>query len=92
MNFNVEIIGLLAGSLTTISFVLQVYKTWKTKSAENLSLSMFMVYIIGISLWFTYGLEIHSISMIISNTITAILSFTLIYFKFRYRDREHRKE
>ena len=82
---SVEIIGFLAGGLTTASFVPQVYKTWKTKSAENLSLTMLFLFFMGISLWFTYGIFVDSIAMIVTNSITAVLSMLLIYFKFKYK-------
>jgi MtN3 and saliva related transmembrane protein len=82
---NIEIIGFLAGGLTTASFVPQVYKTWKTKSTENLSLTMLSLFFIGISLWFTYGVYVNSLAMIVTNAITAVLSITLIYFKIKYK-------
>ncbi len=81
----IEILGLFAGGLTTASFVPQVYKTWKTKSAENLSLTMFSLFFIGITLWFVYGIFVNSIAMIVTNAITASLSILLIYFKLKYK-------
>jgi len=82
---SIEILGLFAGGLTTTSLVPQVYKTWKTKSAESLSLTMFLLFFLGILLWFVYGIYVNSIAMIITNAITAALSITLIYFKFKYK-------
>jgi len=81
----IEIVGLLAGALTTASLVPQVYKIWKTKSAENLSLTMFTLFFIGVILWFTYGIVTHSIAMIVANLITAILAIIIIYFKIKYK-------
>ncbi len=81
----IEIVGLLAGALTTASLVPQVYKIWKTKSAENLSLTMFSLFFIGVMLWFTYGIVTHSIAMIVANAITAILAIIIIYFKIKYK-------
>jgi len=82
---NYEIIGLLAALLTTASFVPQVYKTWKTKSADSLSLTMYLVFFVGIILWLFYGIHLESLSMIIANAITAVLSLLLIIFKLRYK-------
>lgn len=82
---SIEIIGLVAGGLTTASFVPQVYKTYKSKSADSLSLTMFMVFFVGIILWLIYGIYVNSIAMIVTNSITAILSLLLIYFKLKFR-------
>jgi len=81
----IEIVGLLAGALTTASLVPQVYKIWKTKSAENISLTMFLLFFIGVLLWFTYGIVTHSIAMIVANSITAVLAIVIIYFKLKYK-------
>ncbi len=81
----IEIIGFIAAILTTVSFVPQVYKIWKTKSAESVSLSMFLLFFIGVALWFVYGLLLGSISMIVANTITGILALMIVYFKFKYK-------
>jgi MtN3 and saliva related transmembrane protein len=51
-------IGLLAGTLTTIAFVPQVVKIWKTKHARDLSLGMFAIFSSGVLLWIWYGIEI----------------------------------
>lgn len=83
--FQIEIIGFIAAILTTVSFVPQVYKIWKTKSAESVSLSMFLLFFIGVALWFVYGLLLGSISMIVANTITGILALMIVYFKFKYK-------
>ena len=83
--FQIEIIGFIAAILTTASFVPQVYKIWKTKSAQGVSLSMFLIFFTGVSLWFVYGVLLGSFSMIIANTITGILALMIVYFKFKYK-------
>ena len=80
-----EIIGLIAGVLTTAAFVPQVYKTWKSKSAESLSLTMYLVFFVGIIMWLIYGIHIKSLAMIFANTVTGILALLLIFFKLRYK-------
>ena len=82
---NVEIIGFVAAVLTTSAFVPQVYKTWKTKSAESLSLTMYLVFFVGIILWLIYGISINSLAMIFANAVTAFLALLLIFFKLRYK-------
>lgn len=81
----IEIIGLIAGVLTTTAFVPQVYKTWKSKSAEGLSLTMFLVFFVGIILWLIYGIYIQSLAMILANAVTGILALMLILFKLRFK-------
>jgi len=85
MTFNIEIVGLVAGVLTTIAYLPQVRKTFKTKSVKELSLTMYLVMFIGVMLWLTYGILIQSISIILANIITGILTLMLIYFKLKYK-------
>jgi len=80
-----EIIGLIAAVLTTAAYVPQVYKTWKIKSAGNLSLTMYIAMFVGIVLWLVYGIHLNSFAMIIANSITAILTLILIVFKLKYK-------
>lgn len=83
--FHVEVVGLIAATLTTISFVPQVYKIWRTKSAESVSLTMFLLFFTGVVLWFVYGVYIGSLSMTIANTITGALSLIIIYYKLKLK-------
>lgn len=82
----VQMIGVLAGTLTTIAFLPQVIKTWKTKSAKGLSLGMFSVFCTGVLLWLIYGFLINDLPMILANIITLVLAITLLVFKFRFKD------
>ena len=76
----VELIGLAAAFLTTIAFIPQVVQVWKTNSVEGLSLTTYIIFVIGVFLWFLYGLNIGSLSMIIANSITVVLALVIIYF------------
>ena len=80
-----EIIGLVAAVLTTISFLPQVFKTYKTKDTSGLSLTMYIVFFIGVVLWSVYGIYINSLSVILANSITAILALYLIFMKLKYK-------
>jgi len=79
------VLGFLAGTLTTISFLPQVIKTWKTKSAGDISLWMFVVLATGILIWLIYGILINSLPVILANAISFILALIIIIFKIRYR-------
>lgn len=80
-----ETLGLLAATLTTASFLPQVYKTWKTKSTEGLSLVMYSLFFVGIVLWLIYGIHLKSLPMILANGITAVSSFFLVIMKLKYK-------
>jgi len=83
--FSIEVIGLTAAVLTTASFVPQVYKIWKSKSAEGVSLTMFLMFFTGVILWTIYGFSIESLSVTIANSITALLAFVIVYYKLKYK-------
>ncbi|WP_368074157.1 SemiSWEET family sugar transporter [Polaribacter sp. L3A8] len=80
-----EIIGLVAAVFTTTSFLPQVFKTYKTKDTSGLSLSMYIIFFIGVLLWLIYGIWIQSLSIILANIITAILTFYLLVMKIKYK-------
>ncbi|GAA4959799.1 SemiSWEET transporter [Algibacter aquimarinus] len=82
----IEIIGFIAAILTTSAFIPQVYRAWKTKNVEAISLTMFIAMFIGVILWLVYGIYINSLSMVIANTITSLLSLVIIVLKIRHRN------
>ena len=79
-----NMIGLLAGTLTTISFAPQVIKIWKTKNARDLSLGMFATFSSGVLVWLWYGIEIGATPIIVANSVTLGLSLTILVFKIKY--------
>ncbi len=81
-----EILGLAAALLTTAAFLPQVYKTWKTKSTDSLSLTMLLIFVSGVLCWLVYGFLIDSFPIILANFITAISGIVLLYFKYRYKN------
>jgi MtN3 and saliva related transmembrane protein len=81
----VTILGLVAGTLTTIAFLPQLFKTWKSKSAKDLSSSWLISFTIGILLWLIYGVLIQSLPVILSNGVTLMLTLVILFFKLRYR-------
>ncbi len=82
----IEILGLVAALLTTAAFLPQVYKTWKTKSTDSLSLSMLLIFVSGVLCWLIYGFLIDSLPIVLANFVTAISGFLLLYFKYRYKN------
>lgn len=78
-----ESIGLLAAILTTSAFVPQVYKLYKEKNAQGVSLTMYLIMFIGVLLWLLYGMLIESIAIIVANSVTAFLQLLVIIFKLK---------
>ncbi len=86
INMNiVTVIGLLAGSLTTIAFLPQVIKTWQTKSTKDVSLGMFVTFCLGVSLWIVYGVLEEDLPIVMANIVTLMLSSTILWFKLKYK-------
>ncbi|WP_114110515.1 SemiSWEET transporter [Thalassospira xiamenensis] len=78
------VLGLLAGSLTTIAFLPQVIRTWRTRSTADISLVMFLILCTGIALWLVYGLILGDWPVIIANGFTLVLASTILFFKLRH--------
>jgi MtN3 and saliva related transmembrane protein len=83
----VEIIGLVAATLTTYAFFPQVYKTWQSKDVSGFSLPTFSLFCLGIVFWLIYGLYKQSISMILANALTLCSSIAILYFIVKYRNK-----
>lgn len=81
---NPETLGLIAGTLTTASFVPQVWKIWTTRSARDLSWGMVAVFCVGTFLWLVYGLMMGAMSITIANGITFLLSLAICAMKLRF--------
>ena len=80
----VPVIGYAAGALTTLSFLPQVIKVFRTKSADDLSLGMFIAFCLGVFLWLLYGLVLGSWPIIVTNFATLILSSAILFLKLLY--------
>ena len=78
-----ESIGIIAAILTTSAFIPQVYKIYKEKKAQGVSLTMYLIMFVGVLLWLVYGVLIGSIAIILANSITAVLQLLVIIFKLK---------
>ncbi len=79
----VELLGVVAGVLTTIAFVPQALKTWSTGSARDFSLPMLLLFCTGVVMWLGYGLLIASPGLIVANGITLPLAASILLVKLR---------
>ncbi|WP_435623676.1 SemiSWEET family sugar transporter [Flagellimonas sp.] len=82
---SIEIVGLVAATLTTSSFVPQVYKAYKNKSTKDVSLTMYTVFLAGTILWLVYGVCIQSPSVILANAITSFLAILMLILKIKFK-------
>ena len=81
----VDILGTVAGFTTTLIFLPQVIKTWKEKSAKDVSLWMFLFAIANQALWIGYGFMRPDNVIIFTNIAMMLLAFIMIYFKFKFK-------
>jgi MtN3 and saliva related transmembrane protein len=79
------LLGLIAGTITTFSFVPQVLRTWKLKETKDLSLSMFLCLAVGILLWIAYGFIKMDFPVMLANGVSFILVIVVIFFKLKYK-------
>ena len=82
----INITGFAAGTLSALTFLPQVIKTWKMKAADELSLMMILLASLSVTMWVIYGLMIMNYVIIITNSVVFILSLFLIYFKLNYKE------
>jgi len=78
-------IGYIAGTLTTISFLPQVIRTWKMRETKDFSLAMLLLFATGILLWTVYGIWTGSLPVILANVITFLLILVLLAMKIKYK-------
>ncbi len=81
---HVEILGLVAGALTTAAFIPQVIQVWKTRSARDISLTMFVFFCLGVTLWLLYGLQIGATPVVVANGVTLVLALAILVAKIRF--------
>ncbi len=80
----VSLIGFVAGTFTTVAFLPQLVRIWRTKSAHDISLLMYIIICSGIFLWLVYGILIDSFPVIVANTVTLAIASAILVLKVRY--------
>lgn len=83
--FHIGLLGMLAGTLTTMSFVPQVIKILRTKHTKDISLGMYVILTSGIFLWMVYGFFLEELPIILFNIITLVLCVIVLGMKIRYK-------
>jgi MtN3 and saliva related transmembrane protein len=82
---SVDLLGFIAGILTTVSLLPQMIQIWKTKSAKDISLETFCILATGVLLWVIYGIRIMAYPIIICNSLTLAFVSTIIALKIKFR-------
>ncbi|WP_224487787.1 SemiSWEET family sugar transporter [Robertkochia flava] len=83
----IEGLGLVAACLTTVSFVPQCWRIWKTRKVDDISLSMYLIFFTGVIFWLIYGLLIESLAVTLANLVTAVLVAIILGLKLKYRSK-----
>jgi len=78
------VFGALAALLTTVAFFPQVVKAHRTKQTSDLSLIMYIMLSVGLSLWIIYGLLLKEIPIIAANAVTLVLCLYIVFLKMKY--------
>ena len=81
----IEILGLVAGTITSITFLPQVIRIWKTKSAKDLSINMLLLLMVGVSMWLAYGIFQKDAAIIYTNSMVLLMGMVMLYFKFKFK-------
>lgn len=78
------LIGMVAGFLTTVSFLPQVVRAWRTRQTRDLSAGMFALLATGTLLWLVYGLLQRDLPIVVTNLVTTVLVLSVLAAKLRF--------
>ena len=81
----IAILGLVAGTITSITFIPQVIKIWQTRSAKDISMVMLLLLLLGVSIWLAYGIIVKDIAIIYTNSMVMAMGLLMLYFKWRFK-------
>jgi MtN3 and saliva related transmembrane protein len=83
-----DLIGYLAATLTTCSFLPQAVHTFRTRDVSGISLGMYSVFTTGVALWLAYGLALQAWPIVVANAITLMLATAILVMKLRFQGRK----
>ena len=87
MNFDPEILGLIAGTLSCITLVPQIFKSWKSKSVKDISVVSFMIVVISTLIWLVYGIWKQLPSVILTNVVVCLSAIIMLLLKWKYSEK-----
>jgi MtN3 and saliva related transmembrane protein len=62
-----------------------MFKTWRTKSAKDVSMVTLITFIIGVFLWLIYGIYLQALPIILANSVTLFFNLIILWLKIKYR-------
>ncbi len=77
-------IGSAAATLTTISFIPQAVRIFRTRHTTDISLGMYALFTLGVTLWLAYGIELNSWPIIVANSATLLLAGAVLAMKIKF--------
>jgi len=77
-------IGSAAATLTTVAFIPQAWKVWRTNHTADISLGMYILFTLGVALWLAYGILLESWPIIIANCVTLLLAGSVLVMKIKF--------
>ena len=80
-----DLIGYIAASLTTLSFLPQALHTFRTRDVSGISLGMYSLFTAGVALWLVYGVLLWAWPLMVANAVTLALALAILVMKLRYR-------
>lgn len=81
----IDLIGMVAATLTTAAFIPQAWLSWRTRRADGVSLGMYSIFTTGVAFWLAYGILLDSWPIIAANAITLLLALFILAMKLRYK-------
>ena len=82
----INLVGAAGGIVSSVTFLPQVIKIWKTKSAKDLSMGTLLFLVLNVSLWLLYGILTDLYPIIITNGIVLSMVFIMVYFKITFKE------
>ena len=79
-----DLLGYVAGTLTTIALLPQVWRTFRTRDVSGISLRMYLIFTTGVAVWLAYGIVLGETPMILANSVSLVLAFAVLAMKLRY--------
>ena len=80
-----DVVGSLAASLTTVSFLPQAWLSFRTRDVSGVSLGMYSLFTTGIACWLAYGWLLRAWPIVVANSITLVLALVILAMKLRFR-------
>lgn len=83
-----QIIGFIAGILTTVAVLPQLIKSWKTKKVMDISPFMFVLLLGGVGMWVVYGIVKNDYPIILTNGISFLLNLSMLAIMLLYQSKD----